>query len=97
MTNTKRISDLKKRPSGPAEFVSNAEIQGSHLTLGVMARVSNTERTEVISPKTLSKNQEYIQGDSWKCSDSPTGAHHWVIDRTDKGKCQHCKTKRIFK
>ena len=31
---------------------------------------------------------EYLKGDSWKCSPSPTGAHHWIIGRQIV--CKHC-------
>lgn len=31
---------------------------------------------------------EYVSGGSWKCSSSPTGAHHWIVGRTTV--CKHC-------
>jgi len=33
--------------------------------------------------------QNYVAGDSWKCSKSPTGAHHWNIVGNHM-KCKHC-------
>ncbi len=36
---------------------------------------------------------EYLKGDSWRCSSSPTGAHHWIIRRQTI--CKYClKTKQ---
>ena len=41
------------------------------------------------------KYQEYLIEDRWKCSHSPTGAHHWKIDN-DKMKCAWChKSKKV--
>ena len=31
---------------------------------------------------------EYLKGDSWKCSDSPNGAHSWIIG--NQKVCKHC-------
>jgi len=33
---------------------------------------------------------EYLKGDSWKCSSSPSGAHHWII--ASKTICKYCFT-----
>lgn len=30
----------------------------------------------------------YLKGDTWKCSHSPTGAHHWIIGRQTV--CKYC-------
>lgn len=32
-----------------------------------------------------------------KCEDSPTGAHHWVIDKYGFGYCKYCPEEREFK
>jgi hypothetical protein len=31
---------------------------------------------------------EYIKSNDWKCSISPTGAHHWIINRQTI--CKYC-------
>ncbi len=33
---------------------------------------------------------EYLKGNSWRCSSSPTGAHHWIIQK--KTICKYCHT-----
>jgi hypothetical protein len=33
---------------------------------------------------------EYLNGDSWRCSRSPTGAHHWIIG--SQTICKYCLT-----
>jgi len=38
---------------------------------------------------------EYLKGDSWKCSSSPTGAHHWIIRRQTI--CKYCLTTKQIK
>lgn len=45
--------------------------------------------------------QEYLVSDDWKCKDSPSGAHHWVENRTlhkDHScfQCVHCREERLF-
>ena len=34
-------------------------------------------------------NQEYIESDRWKCNESPTRAHHWII-LNKIGHCKYC-------
>jgi hypothetical protein len=36
-----------------------------------------------------SENQEFMTSDRWKCSKSPSGAHHWII-RTGQMTCKYC-------
>ena len=31
---------------------------------------------------------QYLKGDSWRCSSSPSGAHHWIIQRQTI--CKYC-------
>jgi hypothetical protein len=33
---------------------------------------------------------EYLKGDSWRCSASLTGAHHWIM--RNKTICKYCHT-----
>ena len=44
----------------------------------------------------LSLYEQYIRGGSWRCKESPTGAHYWIIDTKSKGVCKHCKMVRQF-
>lgn len=39
----------------------------------------------------------YLAGRSWQCTDSPSGAHHWVYDEKDKKfHCKYCnQSKRL--
>jgi hypothetical protein len=37
----------------------------------------------------VSENQEYFTSDRWKCSKSPSGAHHWII-KSDQMTCKYC-------
>ncbi len=40
-------------------------------------------------PYILAKHNEYIESDRWKCNESPTKAHHWII--SGKGiVCKYC-------
>lgn len=32
-----------------------------------------------------------------KCGDSPTGAHHWLIDKHGLGTCKYCGEERQFR
>ena len=41
-------------------------------------------------------DKKYVESGIWKCSDSPTGAHHWVYT-SDSWVCRYCKgVKRTF-
>jgi hypothetical protein len=31
-----------------------------------------------------------------RCKDSPTGAHHWMLDSRSQGVCKHCGERRSF-
>ena len=31
---------------------------------------------------------EYLKGNSWRCSKSPTGAHHWIVG--NQIVCKYC-------
>ena len=37
----------------------------------------------------VSENQEFMASDRWKCSKSPSGAHHWIIQRGQMT-CKYC-------
>jgi hypothetical protein len=37
----------------------------------------------------IDKDKEYIEGKTWVCEKSPTGAHHMII--SEGGKTQRCK------
>ncbi|MDD5704151.1 MAG: hypothetical protein PHU23_19125 [Dehalococcoidales bacterium] len=37
--------------------------------------------------------KEYIDSGSWKCSQSPSGAHHWIIEHNQMT-CKHCQNIR---
>jgi hypothetical protein len=37
----------------------------------------------------ISENKEFIDSERWKCSKSPTGAHHWMIC-SDQMTCKYC-------
>lgn len=38
----------------------------------------------------------YLKGDAWKCSLSPTGAHHWLVSRKDTT-CKYCLVDNVPK
>ena len=43
-----------------------------------------------IYPKSKeARDKKYIESGVWKCSKSPTGAHHWVIIGR-QAKCKYC-------
>jgi hypothetical protein len=46
-----------------------------------------------ISTNTAAKNKEYIDSGRWKCDESPSGAHHWIIIH-DQMTCKHCAENR---
>lgn len=46
---------------------------------------------------------EYLASDVWKCTDSPTGAHHWIEIQHENGEfhtglwyCKWCEDIRSF-
>lgn len=45
-------------------------------------------------------NKRYLEGDSWRCKLSPTGAHHWVCIWSEGKKslwrCPHCGEERML-
>jgi hypothetical protein len=38
----------------------------------------------------VTDNQEYMASDRWKCSKSPSGAHHWMI-HSGEMICKYCE------
>jgi hypothetical protein len=34
------------------------------------------------------EHAEYLKGNSWRCSSSPSGAHHWIIN--SQRICKYC-------
>jgi hypothetical protein len=40
--------------------------------------------------------KEYLHGKSWRCPHSPNGAHHWLLDAGNKGRCKYCSATRHF-
>lgn len=38
----------------------------------------------------------YLRGDAWKCTLSPTGAHHWLVSRSDTT-CKYCLADNVQK
>ncbi len=38
----------------------------------------------------------YLKGDAWKCALSPTGAHHWLVSRSDTT-CKYCLVDNVPK
>ncbi len=38
----------------------------------------------------------YLKGDAWKCASSPTGAHHWMVNRRDTT-CKYCLVNNVPK
>jgi len=45
----------------------------------------------IFNSRTMSSRDydEYKESGSWKCQESPTGAHHWII-KDKKAKCDYC-------
>jgi hypothetical protein len=37
----------------------------------------------------VSENREYIESNRWKCNQSPSGAHHWIISG-QRMTCKYC-------
>jgi hypothetical protein len=37
----------------------------------------------------MSENREYIESNRWKCNQSPSGAHYWII-RSQEMTCKYC-------
>jgi len=65
-------------------------IEGMEAIFGNVPLVSTYDAI----PRAKSSDKEYLESGSWKCSDSPTGAHYWIITRIKTGKimiCKHCK------
>ena len=54
--------------------------------------------------KKVMTHEEYLASDVWKCTDSPTGAHHWIeIQHTADGQfhtglfyCKWCHDSKRF-
>ena len=43
----------------------------------------------------VNRYDEYVKSRSWVCKDSPTGAHHWLING-HCGCCKYCGEEREF-
>jgi hypothetical protein len=41
----------------------------------------------------VSENQEFLSSERWKCSQSPSGAHHWIIHSIEMT-CKYCKASK---
>lgn len=39
---------------------------------------------------------EYVQSGCWKCSQSPTHAHHWIGDNDNVFTCRYCGEVKEF-
>jgi hypothetical protein len=39
------------------------------------------------------ENQEFIASERWKCNQSPSGAHHWIIDYL-RMTCKYCNSSK---
>jgi hypothetical protein len=37
-----------------------------------------------------SDNHEFVASDRWKCGKSPSGAHHWIIQKNQMT-CKYCE------
>ena len=65
----------------------NGKVELSDLcSLFAPAKDNTAERAETIW---LKGHREYIESGIWKCSQSPTGAHHWTGDEQTLT-CKHC-------
>lgn len=42
------------------------------------------------------KASGYLEREAWRCPSSPTGAHHWDIER-HRGTCRYCREEREFR
>jgi hypothetical protein len=40
--------------------------------------------------------RHYHEAGQWRCSLSPFGAHHWLIDDSGWGQCKYCGEERHF-
>jgi hypothetical protein len=40
--------------------------------------------------------RHYYGAGRWRCSVSPSGAHHWLIDDSGWGQCKYCGEERHF-
>lgn len=54
-----------------------------------------------IVKKTEGEYEHYLKSDCWRCSESPTGAHHWIRIEYDYGYtaiflCKWCLEPREF-
>jgi len=43
----------------------------------------------MVRPNHGLEHAAYLKGDGWKCSSSPTGAHHWRVGRHESV-CKYC-------
>ena len=39
------------------------------------------------------EDQEFMASDRWKCSKSPSGAHHWII-QIGQMTCKYCNSSK---
>ena len=46
--------------------------------------------------KLTDKERDYLLAGLWKCSISPTGAHHWMHQMGELWKCKHCESYRAY-
>lgn len=70
---------------------------GSSVAESIIRNVSQ-EHTRPSAPSNLPQSAPSVL--LAHCSRSPTGGHHWLIDRADgptsRGRCKYCRTRREF-
>jgi len=44
----------------------------------------------------MSGYQQYIESGCWKCTSSPTGAHHWIEQDSSHFACKYCQATRVM-
>jgi hypothetical protein len=79
-------NSIKPRYTGQAEASVVVEVG-----LSVISKELGSGRSKgkiMVKHNSRQDYAEYLEGDSWKCSKSPTRAHHWIVG--SETICKYC-------
>ena len=53
-------------------------------------------RTHLVLRTSNAGLKRYVAAGKWACQQSPTGAHHWVLNGGNVGVCRHCRAQKKY-
>lgn len=79
---------IKPRNAGKAEVSVVGEVGLPIISEGLPSGSSKGEM--MVKRNHKQDYAEYLEGDSWRCSKSPSRAHHWIVG--SQTICKYCLT-----